>query len=152
MEPCDDGLLATPLTQLWCCNAQAKKSELKTKACQLMGLDEQDVRMWDYYMDNLYANLEEQLDDSVEGPVNILNDKQAILLEEKVHLLQLYHPHDTAHAFHRVTPIHLYYHPQLLPMHFIASHFIASHLYTCITTLNYCPCISSCHICTPLSI
>ena len=68
-----------------------------------MGLQEQDVRMWDYYMDNLYANLEDQLDDSVEGPVNILNDKQAILLEEKVYLLQLYHP-------------------QILPRHFIMSH------------------------------
>lgn len=40
--------------------------------------------MWDYYMGDLYANLEEQLDDGVEGPLNILNDKQAILLEEKV--------------------------------------------------------------------
>ena len=49
-----------------------------------MGLKEEDVRMWDYYMGDLYANLEEQLDDGVEGPLNILNDKQAILLEEKV--------------------------------------------------------------------
>lgn len=49
-----------------------------------MGLKEEDVQMWDYYMNSLYANLEDQLDDGVEGPLNTLNDRQAILLEEKV--------------------------------------------------------------------
>lgn len=49
-----------------------------------MGLKEADVRMWDYYQNDLYANLDEQLEDGVEGPLNTLNDKQPILLEEKV--------------------------------------------------------------------
>ncbi len=63
---------------------QAKKSELKTKACQLMDLKEADVCMWDYYGKALYANMEEQLDEGVTGLGNALNDKQYVLLEEKV--------------------------------------------------------------------
>lgn len=65
-------------------NMQAKKSDLKAKACQLMDLKETDVRMWDYYAKDLYANMEDQLDDGVTGPGNALNDKQFVLLEEKV--------------------------------------------------------------------
>ena len=68
---------------------QAKKSDLKIKACQLMGLRVEDVRMWDSYMKDLYANLDEQLDDGVAGPANALNDKQIVLLEEKAGLWQL---------------------------------------------------------------
>ncbi len=63
---------------------QAKKSELKTKACQLMDLKEADVCMWDYYGKALYANMEDQLDEGVTGLGNALNDKQYVLLEEKV--------------------------------------------------------------------
>ena len=67
-----------------CHHTQAKKSELKSKACQLMGLEEESVKMWDYYLDDLYANMEEQLDEPVGGLGNALQDKQAVLLEEKV--------------------------------------------------------------------
>lgn len=63
---------------------QAKKSELKTKACQLMDLKEADVCIWDYYGKALYANMEDQLDEGVTGLGNALNDKQYVLLEEKV--------------------------------------------------------------------
>ncbi|DBB10595.1 TPA: hypothetical protein ACH3X3_007108 [Trebouxia sp. C0006] len=62
---------------------EAKKSELKTKACQLMDLKEADVCMWDYYGKALYANMEDQLDEGVTGLGNALNDKQYVLLEEK---------------------------------------------------------------------
>ncbi|DBA81599.1 hypothetical protein WJX77_011258 [Trebouxia sp. C0004] len=62
---------------------EAKKSELKTQACQLMDLKEADVCMWDYYSKALYANMEDQLDEGVTGLGNALNDKQYVLLEEK---------------------------------------------------------------------
>ncbi len=42
--------------------------------------------MWDFYMSELYANMEDQLDDGVTGPGNALTDKQHVLLEEKVKL------------------------------------------------------------------
>ena len=78
-------------SDVWICGLQpvhltlqAKKSDLKTKACQLMDLKEEDVRMWDFYMCDLYVNMEDQLDDGVAGPANALNDKQHVLLEEKV--------------------------------------------------------------------
>ncbi|KAL3142431.1 hypothetical protein ABBQ38_002762 [Trebouxia sp. C0009 RCD-2024] len=63
---------------------EAKKSELKTKACQLMGLKVEDVRMWDYFGGSeLYANMEDQLDDELTAQSNALIDKQHILLEER---------------------------------------------------------------------
>lgn len=68
---------------------QAKKSELKEKACQLMGLKVEDVRMWDFFGGtDLYANMEEQLDDQLTAQSNALIDKQHILLEEKVNHVQ----------------------------------------------------------------
>ena len=69
---------------------QAKKSELKTKACQLMGLEVDDVRMWDFFGGTeLYANMEDQLDDELTAQSNALIDKQHILLEERVCKLAL---------------------------------------------------------------
>ena len=69
---------------------QAKKSELKTKACQLMGLKVEDVRMWEYFGGSeLYASMEDQLDDELTAANNALIDKQHILLEERVSNQQL---------------------------------------------------------------
>ena len=66
---------------------QAKKSELKSKACQLMCLQVEDVRMWDFFGGSeLYANMEDQLDDELTAHSNALIDKQHILLEERVRI------------------------------------------------------------------
>lgn len=67
-----------------------------------MDLEEHNVKMWDYYLDDLYANMEEQLDELVGGLGNALQDKQAVLLEEKVcraHIQRHHHtPHPVKHA------------------------------------------------------
>ena len=49
-----------------------------------MALKVEDVRMWDYYNQALYANMEDQLDEKIMGEGNALIDKQHVLLEEKV--------------------------------------------------------------------
>lgn len=50
-----------------------------------MGLKVEDVRMWDYFGGNeLYANMEDQLDDELTAQSNALIDKQHVLLEERV--------------------------------------------------------------------
>ena len=60
-----------------------------------MGLKVEDVRMWDFFGGNdLYANMEDQLDDELTAQSNALIDKQHILLEERVgqfHLALLMH-------------------------------------------------------------
>ena len=77
--------MSTQRTPLISLPAQAKKSELKTKACQLMGVKVEDVRMWDFFgASELYANMEDQLDDELTAHSNALIDKQHILLEERV--------------------------------------------------------------------
>jgi hypothetical protein len=57
-------------------------SDLKLKACKAMGLEEGDVRMWDYWNLSRHALLEGRLDDSAQAAK--LFDNQDILLEEKV--------------------------------------------------------------------
>ena len=50
-----------------------------------MGLKTEDVRMWDFFGGTeLYANMEDQLDDELTAPSNALIDKQHVLLEERV--------------------------------------------------------------------
>lgn len=50
-----------------------------------MGLKVEDVRMWDFFGGSeLYANMEDQLDDELTAQSNALIDKQHILLEERV--------------------------------------------------------------------
>ena len=49
-----------------------------------MGLKVEDVRMWDFFGSELYANMEDQLDDELTAHSSALVDKQHILLEERV--------------------------------------------------------------------
>lgn len=50
-----------------------------------MDLKVEDVRMWDFFGGNdLYANMEDQLNDELTTQSNALIDKQHILLEERV--------------------------------------------------------------------
>jgi hypothetical protein len=57
-------------------------SDLKLKACKAMGLEEGDVRIWDFWNKSRHALLEGRLDDSAQAAK--LFDNQDILLEEKV--------------------------------------------------------------------
>ena len=50
-----------------------------------MDLKVEDVRMWDIFGGSeLYANMEDQLDDELTAQSNALIDKQHVLLEERV--------------------------------------------------------------------
>ena len=65
-----------------CDPAQMSISDLKLKACKAMGLEEGDVRIWDYWNLARHALLESRLDDTAQAAK--LFDNQDILLEEKV--------------------------------------------------------------------
>lgn len=62
--------------------AQISIGDLKLRACKAMGLEEGDVRIWDYWNESRHAPLEGRLDDSAQAAK--LFDSQDILLEEKV--------------------------------------------------------------------
>lgn len=61
---------------------QISIGDLKLRACKAMGLEEGDVRIWDYWNESRHAPLEGRLDDSAQAAK--LFDSQDILLEEKV--------------------------------------------------------------------
>ena len=62
--------------------AQISIGDLKLRACKAMGLEEGDVRIWDYWNESRHASLEGRLDDTAQAAK--LFDSQDILLEEKV--------------------------------------------------------------------
>ncbi len=47
-----------------------------------MSVEEVDVKLWDYYNNTYYADLEDKLDQTLEGA--LINDGNPIVLEEKV--------------------------------------------------------------------
>ncbi len=55
---------------------------MKLKACQALGLEEGDVRIWDYWNKARHTLLEDKMDESAADVK--LYDNQDILLEEKV--------------------------------------------------------------------
>ena len=65
-----------------CFPAQISIGDLKLRACKALGLEEGDVRIWDYWNESRHAPLEGRLDDSAQAAK--LFDSQDILLEEKV--------------------------------------------------------------------
>jgi hypothetical protein len=57
-------------------------AELKTAACELLGIPEADYYIWDYFQHDKYKNLDEDLSLSLDA-AKIL-ESQAILLDSKV--------------------------------------------------------------------
>mmetsp|Transcript_38868 Transcript_38868/g.91496 ORF Transcript_38868/g.91496 Transcript_38868/m.91496 type:complete len:920 (+) Transcript_38868:303-3062(+) len=55
---------------------------LKKKACEAFGLEVEKVRIWDYFKQRKYSNLEGQLNDSLED--SRIQDENDILLEEQL--------------------------------------------------------------------
>jgi hypothetical protein len=72
-------------------------SDLKLKACKAMGLEEGDVRIWDYWNLSRHALLESRLDDTAQAAK--LFDNQDILLEEKVCWRLVWFKHSTHDCF-----------------------------------------------------
>lgn len=61
---------------------QMTVADLKLKACNALGLEEGDCRIWDYWNQNRHALLEDKLDETA-GAAKIF-DNQDVMLEEKV--------------------------------------------------------------------
>lgn len=61
-------------------------ADLKLKACKAMGLEEGDVRIWDYWSLQRHALLEKRMDDTAQAAK--IYDSQDIFLEERVRGMQ----------------------------------------------------------------
>lgn len=57
-------------------------ADLKFKACKALGLEEGDVRIWDYWNMGRHALLESRMDETAQAAK--IFDNQDIFLEEKV--------------------------------------------------------------------
>ncbi len=61
---------------------QATVGQMKERLCKLVGVEEIDVQLVDYYSNKFYASLESELDKSLEDAR--IMDGQPIMLAEKV--------------------------------------------------------------------